>query len=151
MSNQFASGHVYDPAHPHALAVYCSDGRFTQSVEELLGALGHDRLDTLTIPGGPALLDLTSSSMGALEALRSAATFLIKGHGISRVVLLAHAGCGYYKSRFPYESPEAMHRRQLSDLGRAAKWVKSEHAKIEVATFYASPEGKRVRFEEIES
>ena len=45
----------YDAAYPDALAVYCSDGRFTRAVDELLAKLGHPRLDTLTIPGGPGL------------------------------------------------------------------------------------------------
>ena len=39
---------AFHEEHPTALAVYCSDGRFTESVEELLRALGHERLDTLT-------------------------------------------------------------------------------------------------------
>lgn len=114
----------YDAKHPHALAMYCSDGRFTGAVEELLHGLGHARLDTLTIPGGPALLDLTSSTLGAVDVMRDAATFLIRGHGITHAVLLGHDGCGYYKSRYTYDSPEAMRRRQLNDLRQAARWVR---------------------------
>ena len=105
----------FDAKHPHALAMYCSDGRFTEAVEGLLRDLGHARLDTLTIPGGPALLDLTSSGLGAVDVMRDAATFLIRGHAIKQVVLLGHEGCGYYKARYKYESTEAMRRRQLSD------------------------------------
>src|SRR3954447_985255 len=93
----------FDATHPHALAMYCSDGRFTEAIEELLHSLGHPRLDTLTIPGGPALLDLTSSNLDGVEVMRTAASFLIKGHAIKQVVLLGHDGCGYYKARFPYE------------------------------------------------
>jgi hypothetical protein len=47
----------YDRTHPAALAIYCSDGRFTRAVERLLKSLGHSRLDTMTLPGGPALLN----------------------------------------------------------------------------------------------
>ena len=102
----------FDAKHPDALAMYCSDGRFTEAIEELLHGLGHARLDTLTVPGGPALLDLTSSNLGAVDVMREAATFLIQGHRIKRVVLLGHEGCGYYKARFPYESSEAMPLRR---------------------------------------
>ena len=42
----------FEATHPEALAVYCSDGRFTDAVEELLHHLGYTRLDTLTLPGG---------------------------------------------------------------------------------------------------
>jgi len=138
----------FDAKHPHALAMYCSDGRFTDAIEELLHELGHARLDTLTIPGGPALLDLTSSNLGAVDVMREAATFLIKAHKISHVVLLGHDGCGYYKARFPYESQEAMKRRQLDDLRQAARWVSGNHD-VSVATYYAVPEDKRLRFDEV--
>ena len=139
----------FDAKHPHALAMYCSDGRFTEAIENLLRDLGHARLDTLTIPGGPALLDLTSSGLGAVDVMREAATFLIRGHGITQVVLLGHEGCGYYKSRYAYESPEAMRRRQLQDLNRAARWVRGAHDALSVATYFATPDGNRVRFDDV--
>lgn len=141
--------HPFDAKHPHALAMYCSDGRFTEAIEELLRGLGHARLDTLTIPGGPALLDLTSSGLGAVDVMRDAASFLIRGHAITQVVLLGHEGCGYYKARYAYESTEAMRRRQLSDLRQAAHWVRGAHQGLAVATYFAIPEGSRVRFDEV--
>ena len=139
----------FDANHPHALAMYCSDGRFTEAVEGLLRGLGHARLDTLTIPGGPALLDMTSSGLSSVDVMREAATFLIRGHGITQVVLLGHEGCGYYKTRYVYESVEAMRRRQLSDLRQAAHWVRGAHEGLAVATYFATPEGNHVRFDEV--
>ena len=139
----------FDPTHPHALAVYCSDGRFTEAIEELLHGLGHARLDTLTVPGGPALLDLTSSNLGAVDMMREAATFLIRGHRITHVVLLGHEGCGYYKARFPYESLDAMRRRQLDDLRQASRWVSTTHDELTVAIYFATPEEERLRFDPI--
>jgi hypothetical protein len=140
---------TFDAKHPSALAMYCSDGRFTEAIEELLHSLGHARLDTLTVPGGPALLDMTSSSLSALEVMRSAATFLIRGHAIKHIVLLGHEGCGYYKARFPYESADAMKRRQCADLAQAARWVRGEHEALHVTTYFATPEGTRIRFDEV--
>ena len=133
----------FDAKHPEALAMYCSDGRFTEAIEELLHGLGHARLDTLTIPGGPALLDLTSSNLGAVDVMREAATFLIRGHRIKRVVLLGHEGCGYYRARFPYESPDAMRRRQLDDIRQAARWVSANHEELTVTSYFATPEDER--------
>ena len=137
----------FDAKHPDALAMYCSDGRFTEAIEELLHGLGHARLDTLTIPGGPALLDLTSSNLGAVDVMREAATFLIRGHRIKRVVLLGHEGCGYYRARFPYESPDAMRRRQLDDIRQAARWVSANHEELTVTSYFATPEHERLRFD----
>jgi hypothetical protein len=143
----------FDPHHPTALALWCSDGRFTRAVEELLDSLGQPRLDTMTFPGGPALLEMTSSSLASVDNAREAASFLIKAHSIE-VVLVAHEGCGYYRARYRYESPEAMHRRQLADLRSAARWVLRSHPGVNARCFFASitatPSGPRVTFSPVE-
>jgi hypothetical protein len=128
----------FDKQHPAALAMWCSDGRFTQAVEELLASLGEERLDTLTLPGGPALLDVTSAAMGALDVMREAASFLIKAHATRTVVLVAHAECGYYRNRYRYEGAEAMRRRQLADIRGAARWLTTNHTGLTVRCFFAS-------------
>ncbi len=139
----------FDAAYPDALALYCSDGRFTDAIEELLHGLGFPRLDTLTLPGGPALVELTSSSLAANEVARSSLSFLVTAHHLKHVVLVAHASCGYYKHRFAYESPEAMLRRQYADLRGAARWVRGQHAGVAVSAFYARTEGAVVTFEDV--
>lgn len=136
--SQYQSRAPFVAAHPAALAVYCSDGRFTRAVEELLESLGEERLDTLTLPGGPALLDHTSASFASLEVVRDSASFLIRGHSIRRVVLVAHAECGYYRSRFQYESSTAMQRRQLADLAAAARWIEGNHRGVTALMYYAT-------------
>lgn len=127
----------FDASHPHALALYCSDGRFTDAVEALLRKLGYPRLDTLTIPGGPALLEMLSSDFASLTVARKSLSFLVAAHHIQNVVLIAHQGCGYYRARFSYEAPEAIERRQLLDLRSAEKWVRTNHPSTDVAKFYA--------------
>jgi len=150
----FRSKTAFDATYPAALAVWCSDGRFTRAVEELLASLGEERLDTLTMPGGPALLDTTSAGMAALETIREATSFLIKAHATKSVVLVAHAECGYYRNRYRYESPEAMLRRQLADLRGASRYLSTTHAGLTVRCFYASvAEGREahVSFEPIDA
>jgi hypothetical protein len=124
--------------HPTALAMWCSDGRFTSAVEELLSDLGHPRLDTMTLPGGPALLDMTSSSLGSVDLTRDAASFLVRAHHIREVVLIAHQGCGYYGSRYKYESPEGMQRRQFADLRGAARWIMGTHPGVVARAYFAA-------------
>jgi hypothetical protein len=148
MSEFIASG-PFEQAHPNALAVYCSDGRFTDAVEQLVHKLGFPRLDTLTIPGGPGLLELTSGPMAAVETVRTAVSFLIDGHKIEHAVLIAHSGCGYYRNRFAYDSPESMLRRQLADLNAAERYVRSARPGIEVSKFYAKVQHGQVAFEAI--
>jgi hypothetical protein len=143
----FVAQAPYHASYPTALAVYCSDGRFTEAVEELLHHLGHKRLDTLTLPGGPGLLNPWASGGSVLESqhLMRAAQMLIRNHGITDVVLLAHAGCGHYKLSCPHLHGEEMKSRQIADLAVAAKALDSE--KVRVHRYWLEPEGDRVRFD----
>ncbi len=145
-TSAFTAKTSYDAKHPEALAMYCSDGRFTDAIEELLHSLGHPRLDTLTMPGGAALLDLGSASFSALEAARSSASFLIRAHAIKRVVLVAHEGCGYYRDRHRFETPEQILKQQQDDLRSAAQWLSGNHPDLSIALYLAHPEKTKVRF-----
>jgi hypothetical protein len=140
---------AYDASHPDALAVYCSDGRFTNAVAELLKKLGYERLDTLTIPGGPALFDMGTSSLTEVDTVRKATHFLVVGHHIKHITLLAHEGCGYYKTQLSHEVPEAIYERQLADLRSGAAWLRAVHAGIDVKTFFARPRTGHVLFETV--
>lgn len=149
MSEIFVAPSAYDAAHPNALAVYCSDGRFTQAVEELLHHLGHPRLDTLTMPGGPGLLNFWAGSLLEADQVERAARFLIRGHSIDHVVLLAHAGCGYYRQRHPGRPAADVKATQLDDMRVAARALRNARPSLDLALFYAVPEGGRVRFEPV--
>jgi carbonic anhydrase len=150
MANSHVSKLAYVGEHPDALAVYCSDGRFTGAIAELLASNGYDRLDTLTIPGGPALFETASSSLIAVDATRKSASFLIRAHKIKHVMLLAHRGCGYYKAEFFHEQAEVLEARQLADLRSSAGWVRASHAGIEVVAYFARPEDGHVIFDPID-
>lgn len=154
MSKQKAPAHkpepgAFEPSHPKALAIYCSDGRFTDAVEGLLHSLGHARLDTLTVPGGPCLLDLNTANFSELEALRAAASFLIRGHRIERVVLLAHEGCGFYRERMKHIAHDEVTARQCADLRSSAEWLLRTHADLAVDMYYARISSGRVTFDPI--
>ncbi len=148
--SDFVAKVPYRADHPDALAVYCSDGRFTGAVAELLARLGYDRLDTLTIPGGPALLELASSTYTDMDAVRGAARFLIEGHEIKHVTLLAHQGCGYYKRRYGFDSADGIMSRQLADLRAAASWLDAVYPRIEVVSYFARAAGERVAFDRVD-
>lgn len=145
----FLSETHYTSAHPKAFAVYCSDGRFTEAVEDLLRHLGHARLDTMTMPGGPGLFNAWEASLFEADQARRAAQFLIRGHGIEHVVLLAHAGCGYYRQKYPGRPPSQMRKSQEDDLRVAAREIARTRAGLRIALYYASTEGERVRFDPV--
>jgi hypothetical protein len=145
----FVANAQFDARHPTALAVYCSDGRFTEAIEELLRSLGHTRLDTVTLPGGPALLNLLRAGFADLDTISRSIAFLVRGHAITDATLLAHQGCGYYRARFTGKSPEEIESEQTADLVHAREALLGRHPALRVRLFYARPTGAAVRFDEV--
>jgi hypothetical protein len=146
-SSTFRSGKAYEASHPDAMAIYCSDGRFTDAVEELLHGLGHPRLDTMTLPGGPALFNAWLAGMSESMTVSASARFLIEAHSIRRVILIAHEGCGFYKKHYPTGKPAEVRKHQEDDLGRAAQALK--HMPIVVLLYYALVVDGHVTFERV--
>jgi hypothetical protein len=145
----FVSQVPYEASHPHVLAVYCSDGRFTDAVEDLAQHLGHERIDTLTLPGGPGLLNRWSADYLESDMVMRAANFLIRGHHITEVLLLAHAGCGYYQTRHGALGPDFIAEQQLTDLRTAAEELRKLHPGITVHLYFVRPHGSSIHFEPV--
>jgi hypothetical protein len=140
---------AFDAKHPDALAVYCSDGRLTSSIEELLKALGHLRHDTLTLPGGPGLLSHWTARHGEGYTVREAAQFLIRAHGIKTVVLVSHVDCGYYRARYPEASGQEREERGVRDLTAGLAAMGELVPGVAVKAFFARIVGGRVRFDPV--
>ena len=136
----------YDASHPSALALYCSDGRFTEAVEELFRSLGHGRLDTLTMPGGPGLFNVWIAGMGDSTAISGGSRFLIEAHQIRRVLLIAHEGCGFYRKHLSGREPEQIRAQQEDDLRVAARALETARGGIRLDLYYATVAAKHVAF-----
>ena len=140
---------AFDPRHPSALAVYCSDGRFTRAVEELLRRLGHDRLDTMTLPGGPALLNHGPADLSEVFIFSRAIHFLIDAHEIKHAVLLAHQNCGFYQARFGRLNAERIRKLQIEHVQAAGRALGRQYPGLTVAGYYARIVEDQVAFDEI--
>lgn len=139
----------FDPTHPSTLAIYCSDGRFTHAVEDHCEDLGHERIDTMTLPGGPALLTGWPADLSEVHVFSRAAQFLIEGHGIRHVFLFAHEGCGFYRIRCG-RLPEAEIRRlQIAHLHAAQAVLARHHAALTVSSYYVSTSGAAIEFADV--
>lgn len=134
--------------HPDVLAVYCSDGRYTGSVEELVRLLGHDRVDVLCVPGGAGTLDAWTCGSGLhAEHAVGQLSFLIEKHHTRTVVLVSHEGCGFYADKYRVLDDDSRRERQLRDLESASAALKAKHAGLDVKLYHAVPRGGRVLFE----
>ena len=117
----FATSQPFDENRIGAAAVYCSDGRFGEHFDDFLhNALKLPRYDRLAVPGGAACLAGHFLAFKEEEALIEQLRFLIKAHGLDRVVLIAHQDCGFYAERL-HVSPSQVESQQREDMhGRRA-------------------------------
>jgi hypothetical protein len=139
----------FDPRHPSTLAISCSDGRFTHAIEDHCDDLGHERVDTMTLPGGPALLTSGPADLSEAHVFSRAAHFLIEAHAIKHVFLFAHAGCGFYRARCGRLADDAIHRLQLDNLHAAHASLRRHFPEVAVTCCYAAPEGASVTFTDV--
>src|SRR3954462_7486701 len=91
----FTSPIAFEHERIGAAAVYCSDGRYGEQMDDFLhNGLGLPRYDRVAIPGGAASLAGHMLAMRERSALERQLQFLIEGHLLTRVVLIAHQDCG---------------------------------------------------------
>lgn len=137
----------FDAAYPSAGAVYCSDGRFTKYVEAVLQKIGHDRLDVLSIPGGPALLSQNwATKFFEVETVREGLLFLVDRHHLKTVVLIAHQDCGFYREKYGAASREEIRKAQEADLLSAKNVLTKAREGLTVHVLYAQVSGDVVTF-----
>lgn len=139
----------FTPSRIGACAIYCSDGRFNEQFDQFL----HEqcklpRYDRLVVPGGAAALAGRFASYREEDALEELLRLLIEAHALERVVLIAHAGCGYYQRRMRVAAQDLL-ARQVEDLGRAGARIQRLAPHLCVEGFMASVQDDRVRIVQV--
>jgi hypothetical protein len=143
----FTSAAPFEPQRVHAVAIYCSDGRFGDAVDEFLHLhLGLPNYDRLAIAGGPAWLTYRSSA-GLLQYgfVREQLDFMVQEHGLQRAILITHYGCAHYLRRLAGDAESAL-PIQIQDLHDAAAMLRGWHPALQIETYLARVEGGRVQF-----
>jgi hypothetical protein len=143
----FQSSIGYKSNRVQAVAVYCSDGRYGEQIDEFLSrGLGLPRYDRLAVPGGAACLAghfyTYREEEGVLEQLR----FLVSVHKVRRVVLIAHQNCAFYSDRL-HVAPLHLETRQHEDLMKATRRVQRFGLDLQIDVFFARLNGDVVCFE----
>jgi hypothetical protein len=146
----FASEMPFDGERIRAAAVYCSDGRFGEQVDDLLhNALGLPRYDRLAVPGGAACLAGHFATFREDEGVGEQLRFLIKTHQVQRVVLIAHQDCAYYTERLRV-SPLVLESQQREDLEKAVRRVRRFDRDLQIDTFFARKQRQQIVFERLD-
>ena len=140
----------FEPQRVHAVAVYCSDGRYGDHIDEFLHRyLRLPNYDRLAIAGGPAWLTYRSSaSLIQYGLLRDQLDFLVSAHGLRRAVLIAHYGCAYYLHRHGGDADTVL-PTQIEDLHDATITLSNWYPSLQVERYLARAIGGRVQFEEV--
>jgi len=120
----FASRVPFEEARISTAAVYCSDGRLGDQVEDFLHqGLGLPRFDRVAVPGGPVCLARRAEGFEEAQGVEAQLRFLAGAHQLEHVILIAHDPCGFYvlKLGIPHDT---LGREQLADLASAAALVR---------------------------
>jgi hypothetical protein len=147
----YESSTRFDENRIHAAAIYCSDGRFGDHFDEFLhNSLGLPRYDRLAVPGGAACLAGHFLAFREEEGVAEQLRFLVKVHGIQRVVLVAHQDCAFYTQRL-HVSPLQIETQQREDIQTAARRIRSFAPGLVVDAFFARKcSDVAIRFESLE-
>src|SRR3954451_8416000 len=85
----YTSRAPFDEVRIGAAAVYCSDGRYGEQMDDFLhNCLGLPRYDRVAVPGGAACLAGHLLAMRERGALDRQLKFLIEAHSLTRVVMI---------------------------------------------------------------
>ncbi|MEM7625249.1 MAG: carbonic anhydrase [Planctomycetota bacterium] len=148
----FNSDEPFDAHRIHALAVYCSDGRYGEQFDDFLhNHLKLPRYDRLAVPGGPACLTGHYSTANELAGIRSQIQFLIEAHGLEHVVLIQHHGCAFYAHARADTDAQAMRPDQDHDLSLAKAEILRMAPGLKVTTAHARLVDNHVSFESVET
>lgn len=139
----------YEAGRVNAAAIYCSDGRIGDHIDDFLHqGLGLARYDRLACPGGPVALAGRLLAFWEARGVDEQLRFLVRVHAVSQVVLIAHTGCAYYRERLGI-APTVTESEQRTDLLSAGTAVRRIDPAIEVAAFFAHVESAKVSFERV--
>jgi hypothetical protein len=146
---KFTSSIAFDGDRIHAAAIYCSDGRFGEQMDEFLhDGLKLPRYDRLALPGGPACFSGSLHSFWEGQSAERQLDFLCRVHGLERLVVIAHAGCAFYLDWLKVK-PEDLETRQLEDLAKTVARVRHKQPTLKVSAYLARKEGTRIWFDPV--
>jgi hypothetical protein len=145
----FSSQFPFDNQGCGAAVIFCSDGRFADQVNDFmqngLGLFGYDRL---AIAGGPACFAGHFEAYREEEAALSHLKFLVRLHGLTRLILISHEHCGFYSDFLRVHEIDLLGRMR-TDLASAVRRVKMATPQLQVEAYLARLSDTEVWFEPV--
>jgi len=146
----FVASDLWNPERIHAMAIYCSDGRFGEAFDEFCHQkLKIPRYDRFAVPGGPAWINPSvTAAQDLYRSARAQLDFLVKVHDLERIVLIAHSPCAFYAEHLQ-KSPHECLEAQFSDTHTAAQRLRLWFPKIQVEGYLAHRDERAISFHPI--
>jgi hypothetical protein len=143
----FTSTEDWNPERIHALAIYCSDGRWGEAFDEFCQCGLHlPRYDRFAVPGGPAWLTVRDTALLApFSAARDQLQLLVEVHELERIVLVTHYGCAFY-AKMLGKDPDGCLPIQEEDVRVGASTLRIWFSGIQVDAFVAMRSEERLSF-----
>ena len=146
---RYISPTPYHAERIYAAALYCSDGRIGDQVDEFLHhGTGFPRYDRLVCPGGPVALSGRLLALWDARGVEEQLRFLVEVHDIRTVVLVAHEGCAYYARRLAL-APERIELEQREDLKKAAAAIAKLAPGVTTESYFARHVGSAIGFDAV--
>jgi hypothetical protein len=145
----FTSRLPYDGKGCGVAVVFCSDGRFGDHVDDFVqNGLGLHGYDRLAIAGGPACLAGHFAAYRDEEGASRHLHFLAGLRGLTRVILISHEDCGFYKHVLKVSPAELLNRIRI-DLAAAVLRIGKALPRLKVEAYVARLTAEQVWFETV--
>jgi len=143
----FTSSEPWRETRIGAVAIYCSDGRWGDAIDEFCHrGLSIPAYDRFAVPGGPGWLTANPTTrVGLQSAARNQLGFLVEAHRLQRIVLITHWGCAYYGHAL-HCGPEQSLPTQLNDVATAADTLRAWFGPIRIEGYLAARETGAMTF-----
>jgi hypothetical protein len=146
----FASHIPFNVERVGAAAVYCSDGRYGDQMDDFLHhGRGWPRYDRVALPGGPAVWSGQLAVLWDEYTLKKYLEFLVRSHQLTQLALIGHENCGFYRHWLNVPA-EQIEQRQHDDLRSARQRIGQALPGLAVHTFFARRKGDGVHFDVVE-
>ena len=131
-----------------ALVIHCLDHRFQGAFAKYIeDELEIKVFNPIVVAGGA--LPIASDHYAKFGYIWDQVDFFVNEVGISRIILINHQDCLWYKYEHPDYTEQGLIDLGSSDLKEAAGNIKYKHPGIEIIPVWAAVEGNEIKFERL--
>jgi hypothetical protein len=131
------------------LIIHCVDHRFQQAFNRFIGdELKIAVFNPIIIAGGA--LAVSSDHFAKFGYIWDQVDLFVKEKGITRIILINHEDCAWYKHEHPGLNPAELKELGRSDLSGAAANIRDKYPDVELMLFWAELSGDSIRFNQID-